>query len=376
MHLSPLRRSPTVLTPLAALAVALTACADPTVVGPSPGPGAGGPSFSVAAPSSGLVCETINFNSFAHGAAVTTVSAAGLSFAVVAQSSPDPDLPGGEEPNPFDNARAFSTTSNPNIWEDTDLISNAIAGGLCAGCTGQGNVLVIENWHGFSGPDFNGKLAGDAQFGGTITLSSATAFFIESYKAFDVDAGEPGIALYRNNATLVAQSPVTGDAGVATVLTGSQTTANSFTFRLGTLADDQVGGSGAIDDVRVCRAAALGGCTLGYFKNHTSPYENITLLGAGFVGTGNNNTTLKDALSFSGGSSLQDAKNNLMKQAAAAYLNIRHDVGYAITLGALINSVNAALASGDRGQILALADQLDDYNNAGCTLDLPNKNGK
>jgi len=117
------------------------------------------------------------------------------------------------------------------------------------------------------------------------------------------------------------------------------------------------------------------GCTLGFWKTHDglgSPAyawgpsgltPSTTLLAAGFIGTGNDNVTLDAALSFSGGSTLQDAKNNLMKQAVAALLNASTPgMNYPLTKAQVLAQVNAALASGNKGTILALADVLNTDN--------------
>ena len=117
------------------------------------------------------------------------------------------------------------------------------------------------------------------------------------------------------------------------------------------------------------------GCTLGFWKNHTGfgPQDNAwpapyvpgvtTLGGAGFTNTGNQTATMLDALSFSGGPTVQDAKNNLMKQAVAALLNAATPgMNYPLTVAQVLSQVNAALASGDKGTILDLANTLDGFN--------------
>jgi hypothetical protein len=93
-----------------------------------------------------------------------------------------------------------------------------------------------------------------------------------------------------------------------------------------------------------------------------------TLSGAGFTNTGwPSGTTLLAALSFQGGSTVQDAKNILLRAAAAAYLNSLA-VDYPLTTAQVVSMVNAALASGDRDTILALASVLDANNNGNCVL--------
>jgi hypothetical protein len=117
------------------------------------------------------------------------------------------------------------------------------------------------------------------------------------------------------------------------------------------------------------------GCTPGFWKQpqHFDSWPDgidpltFTLADAGFVGTGNQDTTLLAALSFQGGPTLQDAKNILMRAAAAAYLN-SIAVDYPLSTAEVVSMVNDALASGDRATILALAGVLDANNNGagGC----------
>jgi hypothetical protein len=116
------------------------------------------------------------------------------------------------------------------------------------------------------------------------------------------------------------------------------------------------------------------GCTPGFWKQsqHFDSWPvpiTTTLAGAGFTNTGwPADTTLLQALSFQGGPTVQDAKNILLRAAAAAYLN-SFDLDYPLTTAEVVSMVNDALASGDRATILALAATLDANNNLGCPLD-------
>jgi hypothetical protein len=81
------------------------------------------------------------------------------------------------------------------------------------------------------------------------------------------------------------------------------------------------------------------------------------------------NRTLVQALNFKGGSGAQGAAQILLRAAVAALLNSAHpDVDYPRTTAEVIADVNAALASGNRSTMLALATELDDDNNLGCPL--------
>jgi hypothetical protein len=80
-------------------------------------------------------------------------------------------------------------------------------------------------------------------------------------------------------------------------------------------------------------------------------------------------TTLLQALEFGGGSGVDGASRILLRAAVAALLNSTSpDVDYPLTTAQVISQTNAALATGDRDQILALASRLDGFNNLGCDL--------
>ena len=80
--------------------------------------------------------------------------------------------------------------------------------------------------------------------------------------------------------------------------------------------------------------------------------------------------TLIKALKYGGGKGTIGAAKNLLRHAVAALLNASHPhVNYAMTFTQIIDVVNAALASLDRGTIEELKNQLDMYNNAGSSID-------
>ena len=115
------------------------------------------------------------------------------------------------------------------------------------------------------------------------------------------------------------------------------------------------------------------GCTPGFWKQdqHFDSWPvpiTTTLADAGFTNTGlPAGTTLLEALSFQGGPTVQDAKNLLLRQAAAAYLNSL-SVAFPFTSSEVVDMVNDALATGDRDTILGVKDVLDAANNGGCPL--------
>lgn len=123
------------------------------------------------------------------------------------------------------------------------------------------------------------------------------------------------------------------------------------------------------------------GCTPGYWKNHTSnwqEYKPTTTLGKTFVIPAElqkqfANQTFLQALQGGGGSGLSGATSILMRAGVASYLNAAHEgLGYPYRRGSapgnLQKLINDALASKDRNKILAVATQLDKANNLGCPL--------
>ena len=149
----------------------------------------------------------------------------------------------------------------------------------------------------------------------------------------------------------------------------------SFTNTASAVPND--GGPTVMDPATVEVCSNLEGCTPGYWKQ-TQHFDswvgftpNQTLLNAGITNSGRNNTTLVQALNLRGGNNLQGAKDILLRAAVAALLNEANpaiNYGYDGTLAELKAEINAALASGSRTTILALASELDMLNNAGCPL--------
>ena len=80
--------------------------------------------------------------------------------------------------------------------------------------------------------------------------------------------------------------------------------------------------------------------------------------------------TLQESLDGGGGPGVKGAQRILLRAAVAGLLNAQNvDIFYEIpTTDEVINEVNEALDTQDRGIILELADSLDDYNNQECPL--------
>lgn len=124
-----------------------------------------------------------------------------------------------------------------------------------------------------------------------------------------------------------------------------------------------------------CKPVVKEGCTPGYWKNHPNAwsktgYLNGQSVSSVFSGAESlSDATLLEALNFGGGSGVDGAKRILLRAAVAALLNAAHpDVNYELTTAQVISQVSAALETNDRSTILALAEKLDGYNNAGCPL--------
>jgi hypothetical protein len=139
--------------------------------------------------------------------------------------------------------------------------------------------------------------------------------------------------------------------------------------------DNQYPGS----DEECCPCPGDNGCTPGFWKNHEDcwcdRFAPTDLLGDVFVVPSPElddyaDDTLREGIRYGGGSGLEGAVRNLFRSAVAAILNgCSPDVPYPMSADAVINAVNAALATLDRGEILALHTELDILNNLGCSID-------
>ncbi len=156
---------------------------------------------------------------------------------------------------------------------------------------------------------------------------------------------------------------------------GERTIDNTATF---TTNDTGATGSdsASVDVDVVCRPPTGDeGCTPGYWKNHPEAWTGFatgqTLESVFDVpdALGLDSVSLMAALEFGGGSGTLGASQILLRAAVAALLNSSSGgVDYPLTTAQVIAQVNAALASGSRSTILALATDLDNKNNLGCPL--------
>jgi hypothetical protein len=321
-------------------------------------------------------CQTITFDQFSHGNIVTSVALSGMTINFGVSSF---RLPNGNT-NPNNRLRAFNTNVDPTKgdgvygpgdWEDLDLLWRTP--GVCEDCEGLGRILVIEDERGFNP-------WGDYRRGGIITLTGfAPNSFIDRITVVDNNVGEPPMVL-RVNGTQVAASTPHGEGEVEILSPSSKPViTGNVEIQMGTVAVDQVTGSGGIDNIKICTREELGeeGCTPGFWKNHPARWAATGLSRSQTLESvfdvpdafGVDNSTLLAALSFSGGPALADAARLLLHHAVAALLNASHPgVDYPRAAGTIITQVNAALASNSRSTMLALKNALDRDNNLGCPL--------
>ena len=130
-------------------------------------------------------------------------------------------------------------------------------------------------------------------------------------------------------------------------------------------------------------SASAWDCTPGYWKNHTENWQEAKPTGL-FSAKFSDGTsgvlvgvTLEQALAGGGGPGVAGAELILARAATASYLNAAHEgLGFPWRRNAeglegrppLVATVVAALESGDRATMLALATRLDADNNLGCPL--------
>jgi cysteine-rich repeat protein len=140
-------------------------------------------------------------------------------------------------------------------------------------------------------------------------------------------------------------------------------------------------GDGCSADCLLEKTAAEG-CTPGFWKNHTTAWSGYlpdATIGSVFASASTFPTLaddrLLDGLGYEGGKGSIGGARILLRAAVAALLNEAHpDVDYSVD--GVIVLVNAALATGDRATMIALAGVLDDANNGadGCPLTGDNTN--
>ena len=117
------------------------------------------------------------------------------------------------------------------------------------------------------------------------------------------------------------------------------------------------------------------GCTLGYWKNHTSSwvtYSPTDTIGAVYnlttAQTPYASDTLLQGLSLQGGPGVVGAQAILFKQAIAGLLNVSAGLDYGATTVQAIGITRHAIVSGDRDLMITVAGQFQTRNSVGCPL--------
>ena len=119
------------------------------------------------------------------------------------------------------------------------------------------------------------------------------------------------------------------------------------------------------------------GCSPGYWKNHPEDWTGFspsTTLGSVFPCLANASPSLasktfSQALDFGGGNTLDEKRQQLLRQAVAALLNASSPgVDYPLTTQQVLNLVNGVLCGTDKDAIDAVKNRLDRLNNLGCPL--------
>jgi hypothetical protein len=122
--------------------------------------------------------------------------------------------------------------------------------------------------------------------------------------------------------------------------------------------------------------APTSSCTPGFWKNHAdswgdtafAPDELAATVFTGIAGFELDDETLLESLGGGGGPGDDGAAETLVRAAIAALLNASaSDSGFSMTTDELVAAVNTA-PTADRDAMLALADELDELNNAGDCL--------
>lgn len=357
------------LLPAAGTAALLAACSD-SPAGPTP------ELTSLDMPSSvvAAACETITFDQFAHGAAVTSVSVLGINLTVSASPYVQPNGAANLNSTP----RAFDTDVDGNTVEDDDM---TWTNGDCPDCEGLNSILVIDDERNTAGSFF----WGDYRWGGVLRLSGFTGgtYYVESFTYVDnniqgtTDVGDEPPAVMRVDGTTDIGSTVPGADGNVQVITTTQTPFSSMIeLRSGTSLTDAINGSGGLDNVRVCRiATGFGVRTPGYWKNDKKPWPVTSITIGGITYTRAQADALMEAPTAG------DKTYNMFEQLVAAKLNVlsgavatciqdtiedadtwmsNHPVGSGVTAS---SSAWQTAEAGLSASASVMHGQLDQYNN-------------
>jgi hypothetical protein len=271
-------------------------------------------------------CHTITFDDqgFVHGSIVTTLTTGfGFNLTVTVQN----------DPNNINNARTYDTDHQGPPDEDLQWSG---PGARCAACNGLGNVLVIEGYPSFA-------VEGDSPDGGDVVYTGFAGngtFYLEEYKALDQESTEGAITASVDG-NIVGASSGLGDGTVETVTTLQTPFTTSMVFSRD--------GSGATDDIKICRVPEENGggegCTPGYWKQEhhfdswvgyapTDYYDVVFGIGP--------HITLLAALQYQGGGNY----GSFLRHSVAALLNST-SISYDLSTAEVIQLVQDTFTSGD-----------------------------
>lgn len=226
-----------------------------------------GPEVDFAGPSfahlpADASCEVITFDGFEHGDDITSLpNLFGGAFSLtVTTTNNDPD------PAAEDVAKAYDTDLTGNGDPDLEV------SGTCAACGPLDIVAVIPDVP-FSGAGAEGDTpsGGIIELTGFPTASAADAdgqAWIESYDGVDQEAAETAIELYVDG-VLRGATTGQGDGSVENIHADAHSAIDEDV-------EFHFGGSGAIDNVKVCflppPPPSCDGLTPGYWRNWSNHY--------------------------------------------------------------------------------------------------------
>ena len=258
--------------------------------------------------------------------------------------------------------------SGPSLTSVDDAVANTV----------ELEVLkVCKVWVNASDADIGVTVSGSTNHDGVYTVPTATGTPPNTCRAVAIEGalagGGAGV-----NITVTEDDP---GAGFSTTWTVDNSDNTLDAAGAGLSAATLIGGSGingaVITFTNTLTPPGDEGCTPGYWKNHPAswpatgyaPGQTLESVFDVPDALGLDNATLLEALSFTGGAGQVGAAKILLRAAVAALLNAAHPgVDYGMTTAEIIADVNAALAGGDRDDILELAADLDELNNAGCPI--------
>jgi len=304
------------------------------------------------------------------------------------------------------------TVANPNDWQDiVATVTDLYLGGVC---TVVGGVNVTVPKGSFVELDYSCTFADEPSYTGTNTATAtwdAAAYFTPTGTASGT-AEASFTKVGEINKTINVTDSYAGDLGSVTATDESPWAEATFTYSRDITAEfapacmtydntATIVETEQSDDASVQICTKYWAFTPGFWKNHTADtrnghdawkYTNYStgdmlvdefelgvLVGLSPKGTGKyfEELNLLDALRFKGGSGLTGAGEILLRAGVASLLNASfhekmhgtHEGYFPFSTTEIKTKINAVLATGDTSAMLALAAELDGYNNGWHTID-------